>query len=191
MKKFLALLFVVGLLSGCSVVKSEISSTTKSDLLSNNMEKRIELRAVYLVQEMGGRLSETEIKLHPEVLVVHTQKDLENAARNKLAIWIDKDSVNTADKKWLMSEPQRRYPVAIVGYNNAVYSFRDLLNITLMHGPYVDWSKVKLEPGFSVYMIREDSSNSRSLYLRGYENEPTVQGILDITNQLLENKFPS
>lgn len=140
---------------------------------------------------MGGRLSETELKLHPEVLVIHTQKDLENAARNKLAIWIDKDSVNAADKEWLMSEPQRRYPVAIVGYNNAVYSFRDSLNITLMHGPYVDWSKVKLEPGFSVYMIREESSNSRSLYLRGYENEPTVQGILDITNQLLENKFPS
>jgi len=191
MKKLLVLLFIGVLLSGCSADRNDASSSPKSDLSNNSIEKKVEVKAVYLVAEKGGSLSETELKLHPEVVTVHTQKDLENAAGKKVAIWIDKDSVDVADKGWLRSEPQRHYPVAIVGYNNALYSFRDRSGIAIMRGPHVDWSKVKLEPGFSVYMVREETSNSRSLFLKGYDKVPTVQEIIDITNQLLEGKFPS
>jgi hypothetical protein len=45
-----------------------------------------------------------------------------------------------------------------------------------------------LEPGFSVWMIRDETGSSLSAFMNGYNQMPSVQGILDITNALLERK---
>lgn len=145
------------------------------------------LKAIYLVRGQG-QLAAEDLKRHPEVAVVHTFADLKHLARAKTALWIDKDVVDLVDGEWLDQAPQRRYPLVVVGYSHALYAFREALPGHRVIGPYVDWSKETVEPGFSIWMIREETDTSRSAYMGGYEGTPTVQDILGKTNLLLEGK---
>jgi hypothetical protein len=52
----------------------------------------------------------------------------------------------------------------------------------------MDWSKEILESGFSVWMILSESQNSESTLMRRYQQSPTVQDILDVTNPLLNEE---
>jgi hypothetical protein len=74
----------------------------------------------------------------------------------------------------------------LVGYNDALYSFREALVGFPLMGPAIDWSTATLEPGFSVWMIRKETSSSLSTYMKGYAQPPTVEAILTITNALLK-----
>lgn len=151
---------------------------------------RIQLKAVYLVANGGGQLSETDLKAHPEVTLVNSQQDLTLAAKNRMAIWIDKDAVKLVDLNWLQSEPQRRYPIFLIGYNNALYSFREQLPAFMITGPYVDWSTQHLEPGFSVWKLTGQTSSRTEAYMTGYSNPPTVERLLLVTDTLLEGEPP-
>ena len=144
-------------------------------------------QAIYLVQD-SGQLSSDELQTHPEVVVTNTFDDFKHHAPTKAALWIDKNAVNLVDSHWLHEPPQEYYPLVLVGYNDALYAFRDTLSGFGISGPYVDWSTRTLEPGFSVWMIREETSSSLSAIMKGYNQEPTVQDILNITNALLEGK---
>lgn len=144
-------------------------------------------RAIYLTNGPGV-LPESELQVHPEVQVVSTLKEFQAAVQAKVALWIDKNAVDlvNADPGWLHQPPQKDYPLALVGYNDPLYSFRDVLLGFPIEGPYVDWSQETLEPGYSVWMILEEKEDgSHSSFFQGYPEEPTVEDILAVTDELL------
>jgi hypothetical protein len=142
-------------------------------------------KAVYLTDE-HGELSAEELNAHPEVIVTRTFDEFKSHAGSKIALWVDKSAVNKINQNWLNQPPQKYYPLVLVGYNAPLYCFRDTLSVGRIEGPYVDWSKEVLEPGFCVWMILEESESGESSIFQGYKQPPTVQDILDVTNQLLE-----
>jgi hypothetical protein len=142
-------------------------------------------KAVYLTDE-HGELSAEELKVHPEVIVTKTFDVFKSHAGSKIALWVDKNAVNKINNNWLNQPPQKYYPLVLVGYNDPIYCFRDTLSVGRIEGPYVDWSKEVLEPGFCVWMILVESESEESSIFRGYKLSPTIQSILDVTNQLLE-----
>jgi hypothetical protein len=104
------------------------------------------------------------------------------------AIWIDKDSAGLIEEGWLDMEPQKNYAIVTVGYTNALYSFRDVLSISKISGPYVDWTKEEVEPGFSVWKLKDDSTNSLNATMRGYRTEVNIEALFIATNRLLEKE---
>lgn len=151
----------------------------------------VEIKAVYLVLPGGGEIAQTDLDQHPEVVVVHNFSMLRrNIAGHKAAIWIDKNALALVDLRWLRAEPQKYYPVALAGYNNALYVFRDMLNIGFIQGPRIDWSKHSLEPGFSVWKLLYDADGTRQAFMKGYQEQPAVSNILPITDSLLAGRIP-
>jgi len=148
--------------------------------------ERTSYSAIYLVDGNNGVLSQEDLQDHPEVVVVHSFWQLEKNAFGLVAIWIDKNAVSLVDSSWLVQEPQKYYPLVLVGYNSAQYSFDEKLNVFLDPAPFTDWSKLTLEPGFSVWMLTEDTSMKRSAFMRGYPETPSVQGILNVSDELLK-----
>jgi len=94
------------------------------------------------------------------------------------------------DESWLHEEPQMYCPIVLVGYNNALYSFRECLTGFEIEGPYVDWSEQVLEPGFSVWMLIEKTESSTSSFMRGYNEALSVERIMMITDMLIEGTLP-
>jgi hypothetical protein len=170
--KYLVFLLVVGLLAGCSRIPGVL-------------EKEQPFKAIYLVQGQG-ELSTEELKAHPDVLVTGWFDFLKEYAADPVAFWIDKNAVELVDNEWLNQPPQKYYPVVLVGYNDWLYSFRDQLDLFGIHGPYVDWSKETLEPGFSVGMYTKDEPNGEhSAISQSHLEVATVENLLAITNELL------
>jgi hypothetical protein len=169
------LLFTLGLIFGCS---------------DKDNSKNSAIRAIYLTPQDGGQLTDQELEKYPEILKVNSFNDLKNAIQAKYAIWIDKDAVTMIDETWLHEEPQIYCPLVLVGYSNALYSFREILTGFGIEGPYVDWSNETLELGFSVWMLTENTGASTSSFMRGYSETPSAKQIITITDMLLEGKFP-
>ena len=141
---------------------------------------------VYLAPVTGGRLTAADLDAHPAVTVVRSQAELESAVQTTTAVWIDKSAVGTVDGEWLRARAAERCPVALIGYGNALYSFRETLSIAGIKGPYVDWSRVKLEPGFSVWMTRTRSATGTSAFMQGFSETPTVDAVSKVTDSLLQ-----
>jgi len=144
-------------------------------------------RAVYLVQN-PDQISMDDLQSHPEVMVINSFDGFKQHAQAKVALWIDKDAIELLDQQWLHITPQKYYPLVLVGYNEPLYAFREVLSGFGIEGPDADWNAMTLEPGFSVWMLREETGSSLSAFMKGYNQKPTVQDILDITNALLETK---
>jgi len=150
------------------------------------------LKAVYLMAPKG-RPPAGELEKHPEVRVVHTFQDLERLASKRTAIWIDAGALSLfgdKEKEWVIRMSRRKYPFVLVGYNNALYSFREQLDCFLISGPGpIDWTQYQLTPGFSVIMLDEkplgDGGTQISGFMRGYKQEPTFEAILGVTKRLL------
>jgi hypothetical protein len=181
MKRLLLLttILIGSLLNSCDQLPF---GTPVEPTVSQNLYK-----AVYLTDELG-ELSAEDFKAHPEVIVTKTFYEFKSHAGSKIALWVDKNAVSKIDSNWLNQPPQKYYPLVLVGYNDPLYCFRDTLSVGRIEGPYVDWSKQVLEPGFCVWMILEESESGESSIFRGYKQTPTIQDILDVTNQLLEEK---
>ena len=167
---------IMGCAQGPNQIQRAVQVTSEPTLAS--------IQAVYLVNG-AGELSGNDIQAHPEVVVARSFDAFKNYAHAKVALWIDRNAVGWVDQQWLHQTPQKYYPLVLVGYHNALYSFRDVLKGFGIIGPYVDWSTETLEPGFSIWMITEDKENSVSAVMQGYDEPPTVQRILGITNALL------
>lgn len=151
----------------------------------------VEIKAVYLVSPGGGEIAQTDFDQHPEVVVVQNLVALQRIiVGHKAAIWIDKNALALVDLRWLRAEPQKYYPVVLVGYNNALYAFREQLNIGSIKGPYIDWSKYNLESGFSVWKLLYDTDGTRQAFMKGYQEQPAVSNILPITDSLLAGRIP-
>ncbi len=135
------------------------------------------VKAVYLAGN-AQQLSNEELARYPEVIVVDDYAELkEKISKNKMAIWIDKSAISLVDDDWLHQEPQKYYPVILIGYNDPLFSFRDTLHGFGIEGPYADWSKEKLEPGFSLWCII-DKTHEKKAAFKGFEEFPTVERIL-------------
>jgi len=143
-------------------------------------------QAVYLVQH-PGQLSLDDLQAHPEVAVTENFDEFKQHALTKIALWIDRNAVSLVDNQWLRDTPQKNYPVVLVGESNELCAFKESLRVSDIEGPQADCSAEA--PGFSVWMLREDTGSSVSAFMKGYSQTPTVQNILDITNALLEGKI--
>ncbi len=175
MKKLVLLLFLVSATSCLSKAAGNHSSTDPNP------------SAVYLIHGQG-ELSAEDLKVHPEVVVVQTLEDLKKAASQKTALWIDKSAapLSPEEEQWINQAPQAYDPVVLVGTSDAVYSFRDLLQFCCFMGPTDDYPRFDA-PGFSVIQRGEPSEpNTPAInFLQGFDQKPTVQSILEITNALL------
>jgi hypothetical protein len=182
MKSF-TLIAIMLLLVGCAPIAIRAESPT------TNLSEPNFISAIYLVQDQG-QLATSDLQLHPEVMVTNSFDEFKRHSQAKVALWIDKNAVSLVNMDWLHQAPQKNYPLVLVGYNDALYSFRETLLGFPISGPAIDWSTVTLEPGFSVWMIREETSSSISTYMKGYAQPLTVDAILTITNTLLKGGPP-
>lgn len=155
----------------CFVVACTPTLTSDSDM---------PIKAVYLV-EGEGQLAQNDLRSHPEVLVTNNFDDLKKFARSKVALWIDINAADLVDTGWLREEPQKYYPVVLVGNGDELCSFMVTLWIVDLEGPG-GYECNPPSPGFSVNIQVSDTGGN----WHGYKQTPTVQGILDITNPLLE-----
>jgi len=193
LKVFLLVLIVVGLgivIYGIPVMLMKNKSANK--IVTNQgtelNQSTVEIKAVYLMPVTGGQITKEDLAAYPEILPVTDFETLTSHTNKHIAIWIDKDAVDLLPEGWLNQEPQKYYPIVLVGYNNALYSMREKLHFPI-HGPKVDWSKQKLEPGFSVWMIEKDTPNETSAFMKGYAEPVTAERILEVSNELLKKSL--
>lgn len=147
-------------------------------------------KAIYLTPKDGEQLTKEDISKYPEVTCVSDFKDFKKLVTKNTAIWIDKDAVDLLDLNWIQKEAESKIPIVLIGYNNDLYSFREKLSCYDIQGPYIDWSKQRLEPGFSIGMLKEQTETSRSVFMKGYDTKPDTKQILSLSIMLLEGKFP-
>ena len=179
MQRALLVIFTF-LLAGC---------TTTAPDNSDPVPTSVKLKAVYLVTGQG-QLAAADLNQHPEVAVVHTFYDLQaRATDTNISLWIDKDAAKLADSDWLMQAPQKFCPLVVVGYNQALYAFRGDIHIGIgapISGPPVDWSTIRLEPGFSVWFLKPHTeAPSYEAVTQGYDQVPTIQGVFAVTDPLI------
>jgi hypothetical protein len=152
-------------------------------------------QAVYWTKGQG-ELSSADLQAHPEVIVVQNFDELKNHASQKIALWIDKNAtpLDVQQEIWLNQPPQAYYPIALIGSSDTSYSFHDLLQLRCFSGP-VDHRGESIPMGFSIVQRKPSTNPSMTpievSFVHGYNQELTAQSILEITNNLLEGKFPS
>jgi len=193
LKVLLIALIVVGLgIVVCGISAILIKNKSANKIVTNQdtslNQSTVEISAVYLVPINGGQVTKQDLTNHPEILPVTDFEALSSHTKNWVAIWIDKDAVNLLPRGWLYEEPQKYYPIIMVGYNNALYSMREKLGMPIT-GPKVDWSKYQLEPGFSAWMIKTDEPDSISAFMKGYTETVTAERILDVSDDLLKKSL--
>lgn len=159
-------------------------------LISCITKKENTAKAIYLAPKDGGQLTKEDISKYPEVIRVSDFKEFKKLVSKNNAIWIDKDAVDFVDLNWIQKEAENKIPIVLIGYNNELYSFREKLSCFGINGPYIDWNTQKLEPGFSIGMLKEKTETSRSVFMKGYETNPDTKQILSLTTMLLEGKLP-
>jgi hypothetical protein len=148
-------------------------------------------KAVYFYQK-EAQLSLEDLQAHPEVVTVQTFNEFKQYAHHKLALWIDQSATpfDSEQEKWINEEPQIYYPIVLIGTSDTLYAFKELLRLCCFMGPagvYLGYDA----PGFSV--IQWEATNEPDYhavtFLQGYNQKPTIQAILEITNALLEGKL--
>ncbi len=147
----------------------------------------IALRAVYLVQP-GGQLPQADLSRHPEIRVTGNFADFKQAARQRIALWIDKNAIPLVEQGWLDDIPQATYPIILVGYNYPWYAFGLQLRICCFMG-HLESDFSNAVPGFSVIERDGDGSSAQVIFIQGYNEIPTVDAILKISNDVLEGKI--
>ena len=145
------------------------------------------IRVAYLVDH-GCQLPQNELNKHPEILVTSSFAEFQAAARERIALWIDKNAVKLVDSQWLDELPQSSYPIILVGYNDTLLSFRDSLQLCCFLGPVQrDYSDA--EPGFSVIKRDNGEPGAPITMLEGFKQTPTVDDILRISIDLLDGNI--
>jgi len=148
-------------------------------------------KAVYFLRGQG-QLSSQDFLAHPEIVVVHTFAAFKQAASHKLALWIDQSATpfDSDEADWINAAPQMTYPIVLVGTSDSLYAFKNLLRICCFAGPAGLYPGFDA-PGFSVIQkgAGSDPTFPEVTFVNGYDQVPTAQAILDITNALLEGKL--
>jgi hypothetical protein len=167
-----------------------------SDFIAQPAPPAAPVKAVYFVGKDGGELSAAELKKHPEVQVVHTFADLQRLAAKGIALWIDVTALQLLngdkEREWVIHRAVEEYTFALVGCNEPLKCFRDMLDCFGISGPgKIDWTKYETSPGFSVIRQHREKVGIETHVtgaMRGYKVAPTVQKILNVTDALLAGK---
>jgi hypothetical protein len=149
------------------------------------------VKAVYFVHGQG-ELSWQDLQTHPEVVVVQAFDEFKKDPHQKIALWVDRNATpfDTEQENWINEAPQTYFPIVLIGTSDTLHSFRDLLRLHGFQGPAGDYPG-RDAPGFSVIQWKEGNEpDAREvIFMQGYNQKPTVQAILEITNALLEGKL--
>ena len=144
-----------------------------------------------LPENSSAPVSECEIgSKSNELLKAIVERSREDAPK---PLWIDKGVARSLDVGRLYKLTWGKVvPVALIGYNSSFYSFREVLPIAGLYGGFVDWSRVRLEPGFAVYSFRRFiHSGGVEGYQHDYDVTPTVDAVLGATDPILHGEFPT
>lgn len=184
MKQLAVILFFVSIV-GC------IPKATDNMHVDTNGSKQVPLKAVYLIRG-ESELSAEDLQFHPEMVVVQTFDELKKYAQQKIALCIDKSATpfNSEQEKWINQAPQTYYPIVLVGTSDTLHAFRDLLRLCCFLGGPGGYPSANA-PGFSVIQWEETNEPDYHAvtFLQGFNQKPTVQAILEITNALLEGRL--
>ena len=146
------------------------------------------IRAAYLVQG-EGQLLQTELDKHPEILVTHSFEEFKKAAGHRIGLWIDKNATQLVEEGWLDTMPQASYPIVMVGYNNPLVAFGYKLQMCCFFGHLMtDEEYADTESGFSVIERESGKPGTATMMVQGFKQQPTVDDILKISNDLLGGK---
>jgi len=156
----------------------------------DTIDKKGKFSAIYLAPPEGGQLTKQDIETCPEILIVNSFGELKENFQTNSAIWIDRGALNMVDQTWLHEEPQMYCPLVLVGFNDALFSFREQLTGFGIEGPYVDWSERELESGFSIWMLQEKTETTTSYFMKGYNENQSALQIIALTDTLLEGTLP-
>lgn len=145
--------------------------------------EEIPIKAVYFVQGIG-QLDPADLESHPEVIVTDKFDEFKEFAKSKVSLWIDINSIDLVDLKWLGEDPQKYYPVVVVGNSkDECMFFGSLQYFPFEVPPPENGNDCKdPSPGFSVNILKADLSGN----MQGFNKTPTVQTLLDVSNPLLE-----
>lgn len=170
MKKWLILCLTLGLITSCDPSPSSAP-----------------IRVAYLVQE-GGQFTKAELSQYPEILVTSDFQEFKQAARQRVALWIDKNATELIEEGWLDTMPQASYPIVLIGYNNTLLSFGYKLQLCCFGGPPApDFSEA--EPGFSVIMRDSGELGAPDTMLQGFKQTPTIDYVLKLSIDLLDGNI--
>lgn len=149
-----------------------------------------DIKAIYLCSENSRMLSDSKLKDYPQIKTVMHFKDVIETADNKLvSIWVDKNSVDLVNREWLREKAKRGYPIALVGYGDEIYCFKELLPVYDIR-LNLDFSKRSIISGYSIGLYYRTTESSSRLFIRGYNKEVDAGDLLALTNKLMEDKIP-
>lgn len=187
MKKLVLILFFL-LFTSCIPKPEANHSSADAD---NPTLATAHLSAVYLIQGQAD-LTLQDLQPYSEIVVVQTFDEFKQYANQKIALWVDKGATPfTPDQQeWMNQAPQAYYPTVLVGSSNTLHSFRDLLGLCCFLGPSGDDTGLDA-PGFSAIQREEttDPTSPTVSFIQGYDQTPTAQAILEVTNALLEGRL--
>ena len=162
----------------CSIVVL----TALTGCINEKSVPKTDIKAVYLAPNKGAQLSKKELMQYPQVVVVNNFTDMKTEieeARKKLGIWIDIDAVDLVDKEWLLSSPQKFYPVLVIGCY-------DLMSQKPMSEAFysedIDWMSETRSEGFSYWMLENDT------YHEGIDSLKVIDEMLRVTDMLLNRE---
>jgi hypothetical protein len=144
---------------------------------------------VYFVHGQG-ELSSEDLQAHSEVVVVQTFDEFKKYANHKVALWIDKSvtPINFQQEVWINAAPQAYYPIALIGTGDTLRAFRDLLGLRCFSAVSYNYPSGDT-PGFSIVRLEMSAHPTAGpmdvIFVHGYKQKPTVQAILETTNDLL------
>lgn len=144
------------------------------------------IKAVYLAPQSESQLPAGELENYPQVLVVNSFDDIKmlvGSSDKKMGIWIDSSSVNMADKEWLLEEPQKYYPVLLIGCY-------DVVSPTPMRESFysdsINWNSKTLQKGFSYWVVRaSEGFPSEPEYMEGIDTLIKIDEMLRVTDDLI------
>lgn len=111
---------------------------TMVSLIGCSKNKENTAKAIYLVPKDGGQLTKEDLSKYPEVTCVSDLKEMKKLVSKNTAIWVDKDTIDLLDLDWIQKEAESEMPIVLIGYNDALYSFREILSCYDIEGPYID-----------------------------------------------------
>ena len=146
------------------------------------------ITAAYLVHS-PGQLTQSELAHHPEIFVTSSFAAFQQAARQRIGLWIDMNALSLADSSWFDQPPQSSYPIILVGYADPLHAFRDGLTICCFAGPATEYPGYN-DPGFSVIMRANGELGDPTIFAQGFNQVPHVDDILKISNEQMAGHIP-
>jgi hypothetical protein len=142
--------------------------------------------------QVGGQLASAELAGHPEILVTNSYAEFKQAARRRIALWVDKNATQLVDPEWINSMPQATYPIFVIGYNFPLLALNMKLGVGGFIGhPLSQEGIAGAEGGFSAIEKTSNEPGAPVILVGGYKQTPTVVRLLRLSNDLLDGKIPA